>query len=482
MEQLKYIRGDVVKIQLQEKWVEGFIDKCNAKDKSYSVTIQDHAAYNTDEQFHDVKEDIIQPLFLTKDVEFLLAEGYNREEVFQSLDAANGDLDDALLYLHRHDRSEGISEQESCSLQRSSEMSAPVKGWGPVVPRFTASNSTSQRSSGGHPSSPSIKELTPSAKQLKAEASRSSNCLQVHSISAAYRKTSFCDDVREQKKITMRPREDEFDYTIVFQTIPLGFEIHPCANNKNACVGNTLNEFSQENVYKGSLILDCNDVWLLGQSTVYIQQCIKAEAQTLPISITFRAKKWMTSVRARNLRLRLEKSRTKKAKSFVKPRKKVNMHKVHERSKTENYLSPSSCTMTSQHTRKVVRVRLPPSQRRKRMKIVSLNPELRLLIIGGKTEFGITHVMASIKNLETLTTKKYNPTRTPCFGENLAWEKFKQEAISSLSIKAMSQDKVIGIGKISIPILPCTINHSVELTSTTGLTVGSLSVKVTHIR
>jgi len=469
MEQLKYIRGDVVKIQLQEKWVEGFIDKCNAKDKSYSVTIQDYAAYNINEQLHDVKEDNIQPLFLTKDVEFLLAEGYNREEVFQSLDAANGDLDDALLYLHRHDRSEGISEQESCSLQRSSEMS---------------SNSTSQPSSGGHPSSSSIKEFTPSAKQLEAEASRSSNSLQVHSISAAYRKTSFCDDVREKKKITMRPREDEFDYTIVFQTIPLGFEIHPCANNKNACVGNTLNEFSQENVYKGSLILDCNDVWLLGQSTVYIQQCIKAEAQTLPISITFRAKKWMTSERARNLRLRLEKSRTKKAKSlsFVKPRKKVNMHKVHERSKTENYLSPSSCTMTSQHTRKVVRVRLPPSQRRKRMKKVSLNPELRLLIIGGKTEFGITHVTASIKNLETLTTKKYNPTRTPCFGENLTWEKFKQEAVSSLSIKAMSQDKVVGIGKISIPILPCTINHSVELTSTTGLTVGNLSVKVTHIR
>jgi len=472
VDSLKYIRGDVVKIKLQEKWVEGFIDKSNAKDKSYSVSIQDYAAYNVDEQLHDISEDKIQPLFLTKDVEFLLAEGYNRQEVFQSLDSAHGDLDDALLYLHRHDRSEGISEQESCSLQRSSEMSG-----GP------ASNSTSQTSSGGLPSS-SIKEFTPSVKQLEAEANRAAGNLQVqqHSISAAYRKTSFCDDVREKRKITMRPRDDEFDYTIVFQTIPLGFEIHPCANNKNACVGNTLNEFSQENVYKGSLILDCNDVWLLGQSTIYIQQCIKAEAQTLPISITFRAKKWMTSERARNLRLRLEKSRTKRAKSFVKPRKKVNTQKLHERSKTENYLSPSSCTMTSQHTRKVVRVRLPPSQRRKRMKKVALHPELRLLIIGGKTEFGITHVTASIKNLETLTTKKYNPSRTPCFGENLSWEKFKQEAVSSLSIKAMSQDKVVGIGKISIPILPCTINHSVELTSTTGITVGNLSVKVTHIR
>ena len=99
----------------------------------------------------------------------------------------------------------------------------------------------------------SVKECTQSEKQVEQSSSPPSLALKLPSVSASYRKTSFFDDVKEKRKITMRPRDDEFDYTVVFEAVPLGFEIHPCANNRNACVGKTLNEFSQENVYKGNI-------------------------------------------------------------------------------------------------------------------------------------------------------------------------------------------------------------------------------------
>merc|ERR1712232_728005 len=75
--------------------------------------------------------------------------------------------------------------------------------------------------------------------------------------------------------------------------------------------GKRLNDFSRKNVHKGSLILACNDIWLLGQTTRYINQCIKAEIQHTPVNMTFRAKKWMKSARARRLRKQLQKSRNK---------------------------------------------------------------------------------------------------------------------------------------------------------------------------
>lgn len=485
----KYSRGDVIKVRItsenpeHEVWVEAFVELSNSEDKSYNVQIPDHLNLGVDERMHNIQESIMRPLFLTKDVEFLLAEGYNREEVFQSLDNANGDLDDALLFLHRYDRlrsttcegerlrsttCEGESEKESSAHQRSSELSH-------------LQNATSQPSSS---SSSFIKEFAPSRKQIEQSnrpPSIATPLMNVPEVSACYRKTSFFDDVKAKRKITIRPRDDEFDYTVVFEKVPLGFEIHPAANNRNACIGKTLNRFSQENVYKGSLILDCNDVWLLGQSSVYIQQCIKAECQMTPVTITFRAKKWMTSERARNLRKHLESSRTKRAKSFSHMKKK-SVAKRRGRAKTENFLSPRTCTRSPDRpSPKVVRTRLPPSERKK-LKRMKISPELRLFILGGQTEFGVTHVEANITNMKSLITKKYRPNRMSCFAESLIWENFKQESETSLTVKAMSEEKVVGIGSISIPILPCTINHSVDLLDKYGSTVGVLNVRVTHIR
>jgi len=480
-EKLKYSKGDVVKINIKNDspegmTVEGFVDTVNTEDGSYDISIPDFATHGIEEKLNAVKEESMQPLFLTKDVQFLLSEGYSREEVFQSLDACNGDLDDALLFLHRNDtrnatlRSEGISED--FSHQRSSENCNYSK----------ASNSTSQPST----STSSVKEFKPSVKQLELSSKSRANSrtpsngnpLTVPRATATYRKTSFCDDVLERGKLTLQPREDEFDYTVVFNEVPLGIEIHPCGNNRNACIGKTLNQFSKENVYKGSLILGCNDIWLLGQSTLYIQQCIKAEAQTTPVTISFRAKKWMTSQRARNLRAKLEKSRIKRANSLCHQKKNTKAHD-HDRSKSDHFLSPRYCNKASTAP-KIIRTRVPPSQRRK-AKEIKIDPELRLFIIGGKFEFGITHVEAVLKNSTTLNTKKNKISRTPVIGESLTWPQFHQEADSSLTVKAMSHDKVIATGRISVPILPCTIKQSVDLYGN-GLLIGKLNVRVTHIR
>merc|ERR1711879_238472 len=201
--------------------------------------------------------------------EFLLQEGYCREEIFTSLEQANGDLDDALLFLHRSDRS--TMTRTNTSLSSKDGMSESHSASAP------SSNSTSY--------SHSLEPLpeTPPARREEPEPPKPSHHLMVKRLSSQYRKTSFCDDVKNLGKITISPRKDEFDYTVVFNSVPLGFEIHPCASNRNGCIGKRLNDFSKENVYKGSLILACNDVWLLGQSTKLVQDCIKGEAKQTPV-------------------------------------------------------------------------------------------------------------------------------------------------------------------------------------------------------
>jgi hypothetical protein len=163
--------------------------------------------------------------------------------------------------------------------------------------------------------------------------------------------------------------------------------------------------------------------------------------------------------------------------NLLSTRKKYTKNHDHDRSKSDHFLSPQYCNKAST---KIIRTRVPPSQRRK-AKEIKVDPELRLFIIGGKFEFGITQVKAVLKNSTTLSTKKNKISRTPVIGESLTWPQFHQEADSSLTVKAMSHDKVIATGRMSVPILPCTIKKSVQLYGN-GLLIGKLNVKVTHIR
>lgn len=87
---------------------------------------------------------------------------------------------------------------------------------------------------------------------------------------------------------------DEFDYTVRFDELPLGFEIHPCPNYINCTVGKMLNDYTKSKLIKGSKIVAVNDMWVHGDSTRRITELVISEARRLPITITFRAKEWMT--------------------------------------------------------------------------------------------------------------------------------------------------------------------------------------------
>lgn len=87
---------------------------------------------------------------------------------------------------------------------------------------------------------------------------------------------------------------DEFDYTVSFSELPLGFEIHPCPNYINCTVGKMLNPYTKRKLIKGSKIVAVNDMWVHGDSTRRITELVISEARQLPITITFRAKEWMT--------------------------------------------------------------------------------------------------------------------------------------------------------------------------------------------
>merc|ERR1719210_2581485 len=182
---MKFIRGDVVKTKLfidgVEKWIEAFVDKAHEDPSCYDLSLSETETYGS-EKIVKVSGEDIKPLFLTKDVEFLLQEGYSRQEIFTSLESANGDLDDALLYLHRNDRKSTTRNNTSQSLSSKDGISMSESA--------PSSNSTSY----SHSLEP-LKEV---------DIPRPSHTLKVKQLSPRYRKTSFCDDVKNLGKITIR--------------------------------------------------------------------------------------------------------------------------------------------------------------------------------------------------------------------------------------------------------------------------------------
>jgi len=94
-----------------------------------------------------------------------------------------------------------------------------------------------------------------------------------------------------------QPRDDEFDYSVVYNEADLGFEFHSSAKKKrsaiNAIVGKRVTEHAVRHIYQGSLMLAVNNTWVVGMpSTQIVEICEKALRQ-LPCTVTFRGKKWM---------------------------------------------------------------------------------------------------------------------------------------------------------------------------------------------
>jgi len=93
-----------------------------------------------------------------------------------------------------------------------------------------------------------------------------------------------------------KPRDDEFDYSVVYNEADLGFEFHSTSSRKkaiNAIVGKRVTEFAVKNVFQGSLMLAVNNTWVVGMPSEKIAHICERGLRQLPCTVTFRGKKWM---------------------------------------------------------------------------------------------------------------------------------------------------------------------------------------------
>lgn len=433
-------------------WIQAKIDKYNPGDDTYDVTVKNPKSFNVRPKAVHVPSALIKNLYDPTYVDEITVQGYSKSEAFLGLEETGGDVEDALLFLHQLRRKDRKNHSESS----------------------TGGITESSRSGRSSNYSASISQTLPDLPPLPEKTLRPSPSQN------SYRKTSFAEETTDDSVLTLDPKQDEFDYTVVFAAAPLGFEVHPCMNNRNGCVGKRLNRFSQDHVYKGSLILACNDIWLLGQTTVYIQQCILAETQHPPVTHTFRAKKWMRTKRARLLRRSLESKRA--------PRRGSN-NIIDQWSGSDSCSRSSSLDLLTPHRRKsmptprVVVTRKAAPKRSSLPKKSKRHQQLRVYIEGGKTKFGITHLIVEINNKEQ-STRTHNPTRTPIFGQSLIWEKFtlrERNCLALLTVKAMCKRQEMGQGVIRVPETVSSVTEHVELTNTEGAVIGNIDMKVTHI-
>lgn len=103
-----------------------------------------------------------------------------------------------------------------------------------------------------------------------------------------------------------------------------------------------------------------------------------------------------------------------------------------------------------------------------------------MFILGGESKISITHVTATINELER-ETKKYQATRLPVFGETLLWRRFEFED-PLMKLHAFCGEQCIGTVTVKVPILPCTIEPILSLVDADGDYVGTLRIKLTHVR
>jgi len=88
------------------------------------------------------------------------------------------------------------------------------------------------------------------------------------------------------------PKEDEFDYQMLFPAPRFGFEIAGSSNGKNAIVRACLSDFAIDNVIPCSLIIMVQDTLVIGKQLTEIQDLMKEAMQKESrVKLRFRSKK-----------------------------------------------------------------------------------------------------------------------------------------------------------------------------------------------
>lgn len=480
----RYNKGDPVRTKIvygrgsdSNIWVEATIEGYHCEDNSYDLSVSNPETHRVCPQAVHVPAVLIQWLYDPEQVQEIMTQGYTQHEAHSALDRADS-LESALHHLQQ-----GVGQNSSFSSSESKETSPRLQNQA-VHQLFQSGASLCNETA----SSSLTRTETPLIELPDDEHILS---LPKRSITQSYNNSPSCtpplqspkqEDHRtirikpeEKSGLTLEARDDEFDYTITFGSTPLGFEIYPCQNNLNGCVGKRLNEFSKQNVYKGSLILACNDIWLLGQTTQYINQCIKAEIQHPPIAMTFRAKIWMKSDRARSLRKKIERSRLKNNKL------KGDLKKDHSNSSTAINTSLNS-------GRKLGRSRSPTAMNtrinsgRKRKKVADEFESLRVFVRGGTFTKGITHVNFEINGDEKETKQDATRTTNPVYGETLIWKNFDAQEGNLLTCQVMNSETIFAIGAVRIPGDNNTLETVITMKEESGKEIGNLQVNITYLR
>lgn len=86
-------------------------------------------------------------------------------------------------------------------------------------------------------------------------------------------------------------KANEFDYEVEFRTNSLGLQLASGKSGKNAVVKNITSDYAASHVYKGSLLVSVNDIWLIQKSLQRIENIIVRETAKPPVTLRFRAKK-----------------------------------------------------------------------------------------------------------------------------------------------------------------------------------------------
>jgi len=252
-----------------EVWIEARIINYNSEDNTYDIDVMNAEKHKVNPRAIHVPVDYIRKMIKESDISQMVNMGYDYNLARQSLINANGNLNLAVSNLIDQNIMPTSTNSQKKLVSKESKVFEDPSA----------------------PSSPPIDIMPDDAIMPPSPAQGASPKPQT---SAPIQNPDQCHMAMVRRS---QPRDDEFDYSVVYNEADLGFEFHSSAKKKrsaiNAIVGKRVTEHAVRHIYQGSLMLAVNNTWVVGMpSTQIVEICEKALRQ-LPCTVTFRGKKWM---------------------------------------------------------------------------------------------------------------------------------------------------------------------------------------------
>jgi len=248
-------------------WIEARIVGYNVEDDTYDIDVKNAEKHRVNPRAIHVPTSYIRKRIKESDIAQMLQMGYDYDVARKYLSNANGNINLALSNLIDQNKLPTSSNQRKKLVSKESKVFEDPSA----------------------PSSPPIDQMPADAIIANTQA----NDIAKPPSSPPAQNPDQCHMAMIRRS---EPRQDEFDYAIVYNEADLGFEFHSTSSRKkgiNAIVGKRVTEHAVKNIFQGSLMLAVNDTWVVGMKSNKIEQICEKALRQLPCTVTFRGKKWM---------------------------------------------------------------------------------------------------------------------------------------------------------------------------------------------